>query len=154
MTNNTAPCSREAEDLAAQRVEIVRTYFRMIDAGDPGLLDLYTDDVELFFPKFGYGRGRDDMIEFARRLWLDLGSIAHDIEGLDVMVSGDHVIVEGREWGTLADGTPWPDGSVSSGRFCNVFTFRGSAISSVHIYADPDIASAHAEKVRQLHRGS
>ncbi|WP_309082215.1 nuclear transport factor 2 family protein [Zhihengliuella sp.] len=142
-----------SEDLAAQRVEIVRKYFRMVDAGDPGLLDLDTDDVEIFFPKFGHGRGREDMSEFARRLWIGLGSIEHDIEGLDIMVSGDRVAVEGRECGTLADGTAWPDGQVSTGRFCNVFAFRGTLISSVHIYADPDIASAHAEKVRQLHRG-
>lgn len=142
------------EDLTAQRVAIVRAYFRMVDDGDPGLLDLYTDDVELFFPKFGYGRGKDDMAEFARRLWVDLGSIEHDIEGLDIMVAGDRVIVEGREWGTLADGTAWPDGQVSTGRFCNVFTFRGTEISSVHIYADPDIAGNHTEKVEQLHRDS
>lgn len=152
MTSSPSLLAHDAEDLAAQRSEIVRTYFRMVDAGDPGLLDLYTDDVELFFPKFGLGRGKDDMVEFAHRLWLDLGSIEHDIDGLDIMISGDRVIVEGREWGTLADGTAWPDGQISSGRFCNVFTFRGTQISSVHIYADPDIASTHAEKIEQLRR--
>ncbi|MFC0674978.1 nuclear transport factor 2 family protein [Brachybacterium hainanense] len=144
---------RPLSDLAARRAGIVREYFRMVDAGDPALLDLYTEDVELFFPKFGSSRGKEAMAEFARRLWLDLGSIGHDIDGLDIMVSGDRIIVEGREWGTSADGTPWPDGRVSTGRFCNVFTFRGMSISAVHIYADPDIMSEHAGKVRQLHEG-
>ncbi|MFB6507982.1 nuclear transport factor 2 family protein [Streptomyces sp. NPDC002466] len=154
MTSSPPSLSHDANDLAAQRAAIVRQYFRMVDAGDPGLLDLYTDDVELFFPKFGHGHGKGDMVEFARRLWTDLGSIGHDIDGLDIMVCGDRVIVEGREWGTLADGTAWPDGTVSTGRFCNVFAFRGTRISSVHIYADPDIASAHTEKIQQLHRAS
>ncbi len=154
MTSANSPRAHDAGDLAVQRVAIVQKCFRLVDAGDSGLLDLYTDDVELFFPKFGHGRGREDMIEFARRLWFGLGSIEHDIEGLDIMVSGDRVIVEGREWGTLADGTAWPDGQVSTGRFCNVFAFRGNQISSVHIYADLDIASAHTEKIEQLHQGS
>ncbi|BDD83269.1 hypothetical protein TPB0596_30320 [Tsukamurella pulmonis] len=149
---NLIPASG-TDDLAAERTSIVRKYFHMVDDGDPGLLDLYTDDVELFFPKFGYSHGKAGMAEFARRLWIDLGSIEHDIEGLTIMVAGDRVIVEGCEGGTLADGTRWPDGHVSTGRFCNVFTFTGTRISSVHIYADPDIASTHAEKVAQLHTG-
>ncbi|MDV8009207.1 hypothetical protein [Rhodococcus sp. IEGM 1318] len=49
------------------------------------------------------------------------------------MAVGDRVIAEGRERGALADGTPWPDTQISTGRFCNVFTFRGAEISSVHI---------------------
>jgi ketosteroid isomerase-like protein len=143
-----------AADLTTQRIATVREAFRLIDAGDPALLDLYTDDVELFFPKFGLGRGKDDMADFANRLWVDLASLEHDIDGLDIMVSGDHVIVEGHEWGTTADGDPWPDGKISTGRFCNVFTFRGTLISAVHIYVDPDFTSSHDTKVRQLNRGS
>ncbi|NEE00821.1 nuclear transport factor 2 family protein [Phytoactinopolyspora halotolerans] len=138
---------------ARDRAELVREYFRKVDAGDPSLIDMYTDDVELYFPKFGLGRGKDDMVEFARRLTRDLGSLEHDIDGLDIMVAGDRIVVEGREWGTTADGRPWPDGEVSTGRFCNVFTFRGDLISAVHIYTDPDFTSSHEAKVRQLYRG-
>ncbi|UGT44840.1 nuclear transport factor 2 family protein [Nocardia yamanashiensis] len=140
-------------DLTTHRIAIIRRAFELIDAGDPALLDLYTDDVELFFPKFGVGQGKQDMAEFARRLWLDLSSIEHDIDGLDYMVAGDRIIVEGRERGTTADGRRWPDQRVSTGRFCNVFTFRGTLISAVHIYVDPDFTSSHQEKVRQLHHG-
>jgi ketosteroid isomerase-like protein len=136
----------------SDRVRTVREYFRLVDTGGSELVDLFTDDVELYFPKFGFGSGKSDMAEFARRLGEDLGSIEHDIDGLDVMVDGDRVIVEGREWGTTANGEAWPDGSVSTGRFCNVFTFRDQLISSVHIYTDPDFTSTHKPKVDQLHR--
>lgn len=142
----------DAHDQDARRTEIVREYFCRVDAGDPTLIDLYTDDVELYFPKFGFGRGIDDMVDFAQRIGADLGSLTHDIDGLEFVVAGDRVVVEGAERGTTADGTPWPDGRVSTGRFCNVFTFRGLLISSVRIYTDPDFASTHREKVEQLHR--
>ncbi|OLT45937.1 hypothetical protein BJF85_18380 [Saccharomonospora sp. CUA-673] len=136
-----------------ERIEIVRDYFRKIDGGDPSVMDLYTEDVELYFPKFGYGTGKADMAEFARRLGQELGSLEHDIDGLEIIVAGDRIVVEGREWGTTADGRSWPDGIISTGRFCNVFTFRDTLISSVHIYVDPDFTSSHREKVDQLHRG-
>ena len=134
------------------RTEAVREYFRLVDAGSSELMDLFTDDVELYFPKFGVGTGKADMAEFARRLGRDLGSIEHDIDGLEFVVAGDRVVVEGSEWGTTSDGAAWPDGIVSTGRFCNVFTFRGRLISSVHIYTDPDFTSSHTSKVDQLHR--
>lgn len=140
-------------ETASERIEIVREYFRKVDAADPSIMELYTEDVELYFPKFGFGHGKADLAEFTRRLGQDLGSLAHDIDGLDIMVAGDRVIVEGREWGTTADGAPWPDGQVSTGLFCNVFTFRGLLISSVHIYTDPDFTSSHEAKVNQLFRG-
>lgn len=140
-------------ETASQRIEIIRDYFRKVDAADPSLMELYTDDIELYFPKFGFGHGKADAAEFARRLGQDLGSLSHDIEGLDIMVAGDRVIAEGREWGTTADGAPWPDGRVSTGLFCNVFTFRGLQISSVHIYTDPDFTSSHEAKINQLFRG-
>lgn len=130
------------------REEIVREYIRRVDAGDPALLDLYTDDVELWFPTYGTGRGKEAMRDFAAHLGSRLGSIEHDIDGLEIMHSGDRVVVEGREWGTTADGASWPEDRESGGRFCNVFVFRGDLISSVHIYVDPDFASSPAASRR------
>ncbi|GAA0683132.1 hypothetical protein GCM10009548_62730 [Streptomyces malaysiensis subsp. malaysiensis] len=139
------------DEASTQRHETVREYFRRVDRGDPSLVDICTDDVELYFPKFGFGHGKAAIAELARRL--DLEHIEHDIEGLDIMTSGDRVIVEGRERGTTRDGQAWPDGRISQGLFCNVFTFRGRLISKIHVYTDPDFTSSHQEKVQQLHRG-
>ncbi|MFF3249215.1 nuclear transport factor 2 family protein [Streptomyces sp. NPDC002870] len=131
--------------------ETVREHFRRVDRGDPRFSDIYTDDIEFYFPKFGFGHGKDAIAELARRL--DLERLEHDIDGLDIMTSGDRVIVEGREWGTTREGRTWPDGEISRGLFCNVFTFRGHLICKLHVYTDPDFTSSHQEKVQQLHRG-
>lgn len=140
------------ETTTAQRIEVVREYFRRADAGDPALLDLYTDDVELFFPKFGLGRGKQDMAEFARRLWAGLEWLAHDIDSLHILVAGDHIVVEGTERGRTRSGQEWPDGTISTGRFCDVFAFDGLLISRVHIYVDPDFTNDHRARVEQLSR--
>jgi len=57
--------------------------------------------------------------------------------------AGDRIVVEGTEAGILADGTPWPAGARSEGRYCNVFEFRGQLISHLHIYTDLDFAGRH-----------
>jgi hypothetical protein len=59
-------------------------------------------------------------------------------------------VVEGTESGVAGDGTPWPDGEVSQGRFCNVFEFNGDLISALRIYVDPDFTSSHQDRIRQL----
>jgi hypothetical protein len=42
-----------------KQIKIIETYFRKVDARDSTLLDLFTDDVQMFFPKFGLGYGKD-----------------------------------------------------------------------------------------------
>lgn len=139
-------------DLNDHRKTLVQRYFRLVDAGQVATPDIYTADVEYHFPKWGVSHGVEQLVEFAARLG-DGGSITHDIEGLDHLFAGDRVVVEGREWGTTPDGRSWPDGEVSTGRFCNVFTFEGDLISRLFVYVDPDFESTHREKVEQLHRG-
>jgi ketosteroid isomerase-like protein len=134
----------------ARRLDLIRDYFAKVDAGDPGLLDLFTEDVELYFPKFGLRRGKPALVEFASRLGADLEYIAHDLDRLRFHVAGDVVVVEGEERGRTLDGIDWPDGTVSTGRFCNVFTFDDQLIGSVRIYTDPDFTSSHSARVRAL----
>ncbi|EPT8453011.1 hypothetical protein ACVS4I_003861 [Vibrio fluvialis] len=38
-------------------VELVVEYFEKVDAGDPSYLDLFSEDVDFFFPKFGQAKG-------------------------------------------------------------------------------------------------
>jgi ketosteroid isomerase-like protein len=140
-------------ETSERRREIIRQYFHRVDARDPALFDLCTDDVELVYPKFGTHRGKAAMRAFGARMGAILARLEHDIDGLRFVDSGDTIVVEGREWGELADGTPFPDGSVSQGRFCNVFTFEGDLIASVRIYVDPDLASNDDERVRLFRAG-
>ncbi|MBT2502846.1 nuclear transport factor 2 family protein [Curtobacterium sp. ISL-83] len=128
-----------AEDLHA----LALAYFTKVDAGDPDLLDIFTDDAQVFFPKFGIAHGKEEITQFLVGLTLAVDSFHHDPADFVVTQSGNRVIVEGKETGVLANGRAFPDGARSGGLFCNVFEFRGSLISRVHIYADPDLAGKH-----------
>lgn len=128
-------------------IRIVETYFRKIDAKDATVLDLFTEDVQMFFPKFGYGYGKADMIQFSEIMGRHLEQLEHDIENFNYIVAGDSVVVEGRERGVTRAGVNWPDGRISDGRFCNVFEFRSSLISRVFIYVDPDYTSADWDRI-------
>lgn len=137
-------------DLDAARIAIIKAYFAKIDRGDASYLDDVTDDVELFFPKFGTGQGKADLILFGERIGRDLNRLTHDIEGFRFIVSGDTIVVEGQESGETAAGIAWPDGVISQGRFCNVFAFDGLKMRRIAIYVDPDFASTHAERISLL----
>ena len=128
------------------RIEVATDYFRKIDSGDPAILDIMTDDVEVYFPKFGIGYGKAAFGDVAKGLMGSLQSIRHDLDQMRFHVAGDHVIVEGFESGVMADGTPWPVEGRSEGRFANVFEFEGELIKRVFVYVDPDFASTHQER--------
>ncbi|WGF86858.1 nuclear transport factor 2 family protein [Marinivivus vitaminiproducens] len=132
------------------RVAVIQDYFRKVDTRDPDLLDLFTDDVAFFFPKFGAGRGKAGLAGLGRRLEAWLASLDHDIPGFRYVIAGDDIVVEGTEWGMTHAGERWPDGAVSQGRFCSVFTFEGLRIRRMFIYVDPDFTSADAERIRLL----
>lgn len=134
----------------SQRIEIIKSYFRKVDARDATFLDAVTDDVQLFFPKFGIGHGKAALALFGERLGGDLARLTHDIDGFAFIVAGDTIVVEGQESGVTRAGLRWPDGIVSEGRFCNVFAFDGLKIRRIHIYVDPDFTSSHTERVRLL----
>jgi ketosteroid isomerase-like protein len=137
-------------DLTEARLKVIDAYFRGADSRDPAFLDLFTEDVELFFPKFGLTRGKAAVAEFGARLATELESLEHDIPRLRTIVAGDTIVVEGTEAGVTRSGLRWPDGVVSQGRFCDVFEFAGTLIRSVHIYVDPDFTSADRNRIRIL----
>jgi len=122
--------------------QIVAEYYRRADAGRSDVLDLFTDDFELYFPKFGVSRGKTAFGEFATGLLATLQSIAHDQARLSFITSGHTVVVEGTTRGVTRDGTAWEGGKTPGGRFCSVFAFRGHLISRMFIYLDPDYGSA------------
>ena len=134
-----------------KRHEIIRRYFMYVDTRDARIFDLYTEDVELFFPKFGRVRGKDSMRRFGERMSAMIRKLEHDVDGLHFIDgTGDSIVVEGREWGEMADGTPFPDGEISKGFFCNVFEFRGDLISAVRIYVDPDFPNLDTVRIMAL----
>lgn len=138
----TEQSTNEASEMAVY-IAIAKSYFAKVDAGDPMLLEMFTDDVQAYFPKIGTTHGKIALAKLVQTLTTTVRSFVHDERVMLFTHAGDRLVVEGTETGVLADGTPWPAGARSEGRFCNVFEFRGSLISRLHIYADPDFAGRY-----------
>lgn len=128
------------------RVDVVKQYYIRSDQGRADTLDLFTDDVQVYFPKFGIGTGKQALGEMALGLMKALASISHDLFLFNFVVQGESVVVEGVTHGVDHAGTAWKGGETSGGRFCSVFEFRGSLISRMHIYLDPDYTSRDEDR--------
>ncbi len=129
---------------------MIRQFFRYADASDIRALNFYTEDVELTYPKFGKVIGKDAVRTFITHMSGVFSRLDHDIDGLSFIEDGNKIAVEGREWGRMADGTPFPDGLISQGLFCNVYEFEGDLIRAVRIYVDPDFTSSDAAMLKTL----
>jgi len=64
MANVEAAVDREQAMLVA-----VKQYFVRADAGRADVLDLFTDDVQIHFPKFGIATGKGAFGELATGCW-------------------------------------------------------------------------------------
>jgi ketosteroid isomerase-like protein len=122
----------------ATPTEIAREYFLRLDAGDATLLELFTEDAQFYFPKFGVGRGHAAIGQALQGLGRALAGVRHHPDSLLFTGSGDRLAVEGKTSGTLKDGRTWAAGVTPAGRFCNVFEFKDGKIARLHIYLDPD----------------
>jgi len=122
---------------AQEMIRIAREYFIRADQGRPDILDLFHEDAEIYFPKFGFGEGRQSFLELVKGFQGSLESIQHDYDRLTFLPSGDHLVVEGSSRGKMS-GKTWAGGKTPGGRFCNVFKFQGGRIAILHIYLDPD----------------
>ncbi len=120
-----------------ENIAIAREYFIRADQGRADVLDLFQTDAEFYFPKFGFGFGRESLFELVKGFGDSLEFIQHDYDGLHFIPSGDSLVVEGASKGKIA-GKTWEGGVTPGGRFCNVFKFRDGLISSIHVYLDPD----------------
>jgi hypothetical protein len=120
-----------------EKIAIAREYFIRGDQGRADLMDLLHEDAEIYYPKFGFGKGRESLFDMVKGFEGSLEFLQHDYDRLHFIPAGDFVVVEGTSRGTL-DGKTWEAGKTPGGRFCNVFKFRGDRIASVHIYLDPD----------------
>ncbi|MGF6767848.1 ketosteroid isomerase-like protein [Paraburkholderia sp. GAS199] len=129
-----------------QRVARVKEYFRKGDAGDATIIEMFTDDIELYFPKFGLRSGKQAVAQFVQGLQAQLAGLQHYPDEYTYIVAGDVVVAEGWESGEMKDGTRWPVHGSTDGRFCNVFRFRGDLISQLHIYVDPDFAGRDEQR--------
>jgi ketosteroid isomerase-like protein len=127
-------------DDRVKSADLCREYFRRVDTGSASLLDLFADDVKIYFPKYGIGTGKAALLEILTQLGNLFESVQHDEESYRYIASGDFVVVEGTTKGVLKSGERWAAGSTPAGRFCNVFEFKSGLIARLHVYLDPDYA--------------
>ena len=113
-----------------------------MDAGREDLYDLLTEDVQFYFPKFGLGRGKVGMQRCAAGVGATLRSLAHDPDSFRFIEGSKGVVLEGFTAGVTASGVHFKGGKTLGGRFCGVYEFRGSLISRIFIYMDPDYGGA------------
>ena len=118
-----------------QRKTIALEYLRRLDRGAP-FFDLFDDNAEVYFPKWGIATGRAAF----EQLFADLGSVVakfkHDLAYLNVIQQGDTVVVEGTSYGATKSGVEWRAGVTHAGRWTDVFEirdFKSSAASSISI---------------------
>jgi ketosteroid isomerase-like protein len=129
------------------QIRVAREYFIRADQGRQDVLDLFTGDAEIYFPKFGFGQGRASLFEMVKGFEGSLESIQHDYDTMIFIPSENYLVVEGTSHGSMS-GKSWAGGKTPGGRFCNVFTFRDQRIASSHIYLDPDYTGEDEARFR------
>ena len=130
-----------------EKIAIAREYFIRADQGRADVLELFQEDAEFYFPKFGFGFGRQSLFEIVKGFDNLLEYIRHDYDDMNFIPSGNYLVVEGTSQGKMS-GKSWAGGKTPGGRFCDVFKFRGQLISSLHIYLDPDYTDEDEARFR------
>lgn len=134
-------------DQESRNVATVKEYFIRLDAARADLFELFANDFQFYFPKFGIGHGKAELAEMAQGLRTTIQSVLHDMGALKFLAGSGFVVVEGTTTGVHADGTHWAGGATPGGRFCNVFEFRDDGlIQRMHIYLDPDYAGHDSDR--------
>src|SRR6202008_5012891 len=75
-----------------EKVTIAREYFMRADRGSPDVLELFHEDAEIYFPKFGFGSGRQSFLEMVKGFEGSLEFIQHDYDDFTFIPSGDYLI--------------------------------------------------------------
>ncbi len=142
-----APAAAQ-DDAEEARKAIAESYLKALDAGGVspttglGLFDHFTEDAEVYFPKWGVAKGKEQVVQMFTDVGGTLKGITHHYDGFTWYMTGtDSFAVEGTSEGSHRDGD-WVAGDPDwgAGRFCDCFTVRDGQIARLFIYLDPDYA--------------
>jgi len=124
--------------LKNRRIDVIRQFYTRLDQADATLLDLFTEDIEVFFPKFGTARGKSSLGELGKCFALEIDKIQHMQDTFRFLSDGETLVLEGQMRGVMQNGERWPTHETGSHHFCSVFEFDNLHIKRLSIYLDPD----------------
>lgn len=136
------------------RKAIATSYLKALDAGGVspttglGLFDHFADDAEVYFPKWGIARGKDEIIRMFSDIGGTLKGITHHYEDFTWYMTGtDRFAVEGMSHGEHRDG-PWKADKPGwgAGRWCDCFEVADGKVRRLFIYLDPDYAGKDTQR--------
>jgi hypothetical protein len=67
-----------------EKIKIAREYFMRADQGRPDILELFQEDAEVYFTKFGFGFGRNSFFENGKWIRRSLGIHSTRLRPFDV----------------------------------------------------------------------
>jgi hypothetical protein len=80
----------EAND--QEKIKIAREYFMRADQGRADILELFHEDAEVYFPKFGFGFGRNSF-----PFQMGVSALPHDKMLRSIEILGTHVAPRVRQ---------------------------------------------------------
>ena len=141
-----------------QRKSVALEYLKAFDnkgvtSNGGSILDLFADDAQVFFPKWGLATGKKQI----GQLFTDFGGgiRAHPARLRHLQLDHDrHGPVRGRgnqRWRACLKASGGR--GIHAGRWCNVFEVRDFLIQRCFIYLDPDYGGKDTARYRWLSAG-
>ena len=142
-----------------QRKSVALEYLKAFDNGGVtstggSILDLFADDAQVYFPKWGIANGKDEIGKMFGDVGGSLKSINHDYAtSTGSSPAATRSSPRARSYGEHQDG-PWRAGvpEWGAGRWCDVFEIRDLQIQRCFIYLDPDYAGKDTARYPWLDR--
>src|SRR5215204_5638511 len=141
-----------------QRKFVALEYLKAFDnkgvtSSGASILDLFADDAQVFFPKWGLATGKQQIGQLFTDFGGNIRHILHDYATFNwIMTGSDLFAVEGTSAGEHAEGT-WRAGVSHAGRWCDVFEVRDFLIQRCFIYLDPDYGGRDTGRYAWLSKG-
>jgi hypothetical protein len=98
-----------------QRKSVALEYFKRLDQG-ADFFELFAEDAQVFFPKWGVAKDKEEIEKLFGDVGSTLSSIEHHYEYFNYVIVGDMVVVEGTSQGETADGVEWRGQVTHAGR--------------------------------------
>ena len=142
-----------------QRKSVALEYLKAFDnkgvtSTGGSILDLFADDAQVFFPKWGLATGKAQIGQLFTDFGGGIKSILHDYATFNWIMTGTDTLrrARARARACTQDGA-WRAGVTHAGRWCDVFEVRDFLIQRCFIYLDPDYAGLDTARYPWLSAG-